>query len=106
MGQALPVILWVVWVFFSPSSVDTFRPVQPFLVKVKVDRGEQYKIAYRWPLAELKLVDGKSLDQVGPIFLLWQRAQLVLGERYGYEAGESWARIHGDWGPLELRPWV
>ncbi|XP_069723925.1 exocyst complex component 1-like [Phaenicophaeus curvirostris] len=43
--------------------VDTFRPVQPFLVKVKVDRGEQYKIAYRWPLAELKLVDGKNLNQ-------------------------------------------
>lgn len=43
--------------------VDAFKPVQPFLVKVKVDRGEQYKIAYRWPLAELKLVDGKTLDQ-------------------------------------------
>ncbi|XP_054695842.1 exocyst complex component 1-like isoform X6 [Grus americana] len=43
--------------------VDTFRPMQPFLVKVKVDRGEQYKIAYRWPLAELKLVDGKTLNQ-------------------------------------------
>ncbi|XP_009707286.1 PREDICTED: exocyst complex component 1-like [Cariama cristata] len=43
--------------------VDTFRPTQPFLVKVKVDRGEQYKIACRWPLAELKLVDGKTLDQ-------------------------------------------
>ncbi|XP_075369428.1 exocyst complex component 1-like [Mycteria americana] len=43
--------------------VDTFRPMQPFLVKVKVDRGEQYKIAYKWPLAELKLVDGKTLDQ-------------------------------------------
>uniref|UniRef100_A0A803YKS3 Exocyst complex component Sec3 PIP2-binding N-terminal domain-containing protein n=1 Tax=Meleagris gallopavo TaxID=9103 RepID=A0A803YKS3_MELGA len=44
--------------------VDAFRPMQPFLVKVKVDRGEQYKVAYRWPLAELKLVDGKTLDQV------------------------------------------
>ncbi|XP_013054507.3 exocyst complex component 1-like isoform X1 [Anser cygnoides] len=43
--------------------VDAFKPVKPFLVKVKVDRGEQYKIAYRWPLAELKLVDGKTLDQ-------------------------------------------
>ncbi|KAM9538381.1 exocyst complex component 1-like isoform 2-T2 [Guaruba guarouba] len=43
--------------------VDTFRPMQPFLVKVKVDRGEQYKVAYRWPLAELKLVDGKTLDE-------------------------------------------
>ncbi|XP_075018650.1 exocyst complex component 1-like [Calonectris borealis] len=43
--------------------VDIFRPMQPFLVKVKVDRGEQYKIAYRWPLAELKLVDGKTLNQ-------------------------------------------
>ncbi|XP_009638979.1 exocyst complex component 1 [Egretta garzetta] len=43
--------------------VDTFRPMQPFLVKVKVDRGEQYKVAYRWPLAELKLVDGKTLNQ-------------------------------------------
>ncbi|XP_026704578.1 exocyst complex component 1-like [Athene cunicularia] len=43
--------------------VDTFRPMQPFLVKVKVDRGEQYKIAYRWPLAELQLVDGKTLNQ-------------------------------------------
>ncbi|XP_021261985.1 exocyst complex component 1-like isoform X2 [Numida meleagris] len=43
--------------------VDAFRPMQPFLVKVKVDRGEQYKMAYRWPLAELKLVDGKTLDQ-------------------------------------------
>ncbi|XP_074003753.1 exocyst complex component 1-like [Numenius arquata] len=43
--------------------VDTFRPMQPFLVKVKVDRGEQYKIAYRWPLAELKLVDGKTVNQ-------------------------------------------
>ncbi|XP_030354188.1 exocyst complex component 1-like [Strigops habroptila] len=43
--------------------VDTFRPMQPLLVKVKVDRGEQYKVAYRWPLAELKLVDGKTLDE-------------------------------------------
>ncbi|XP_064319519.1 exocyst complex component 1 [Phalacrocorax carbo] len=43
--------------------VDTFRPTQPFLVKVKVDRGEQYKIAHKWPLAELKLVDGKTLNQ-------------------------------------------
>ncbi|XP_042663264.1 exocyst complex component 1 isoform X3 [Tyto alba] len=43
--------------------VDAFRPMQPFLVKVKVDRGEQYKITYRWPLAELKLVDGKTLNQ-------------------------------------------
>ncbi|XP_074456345.1 exocyst complex component 1-like [Larus michahellis] len=43
--------------------VDTFRPMQPFLVKVKVERGEQYKVAYRWPLAELKLVDGKTLNQ-------------------------------------------
>lgn len=51
--------------FFCPSlPVDAFRPTQPFLVKVKVDRGVQYKVAYRWPLAELKLVDGKSLDQV------------------------------------------
>lgn len=48
--------------------VDAFRPTQPFLVKVKVDRGVQYKVAYRWPLAELKLVDGKSLDQVNPDF--------------------------------------
>ncbi|XP_010178866.1 PREDICTED: exocyst complex component 1-like [Mesitornis unicolor] len=43
--------------------VAAFRPTQPFLVKVKVDRGEQYKIACRWPLAELKMVDGKSLHQ-------------------------------------------
>ncbi|XP_063203255.1 exocyst complex component 1-like isoform X1 [Chroicocephalus ridibundus] len=43
--------------------VDTFRPMQLFLVKVKVERGEQYKVAYRWPLAELKLVDGKTLNQ-------------------------------------------
>lgn len=73
--------------FFScpSSSVDTFRPMQPFLVKVKVDRGEQYKIAYRWPLAELKLVDGKTLNQVGLIFLPWQRVELVMGERYGYK---------------------
>lgn len=58
--------------FFSYPSlpVDAFRPMQPFLVKVKVDRAEQYKMAYRWPLAELKLVDGKSLDQVRMIFLL------------------------------------
>lgn len=61
--------------FFSclSSTVDAVKPVQPFLVKVKVDRGEQYKIAYRWPLAELKLVDGKTLDQVGLIFFLWKR---------------------------------
>ncbi|XP_054695844.1 exocyst complex component 1-like isoform X8 [Grus americana] len=52
--------------------VDTFRPMQPFLVKVKVDRGEQYKIAYRWPLAELKLVDGKTLNQG-----LWQGAWVL-----------------------------
>ncbi|OXB58682.1 hypothetical protein ASZ78_016854 [Callipepla squamata] len=44
--------------------VDAFRPLQPFLVEVKVDRGEQYKMACSWPLAELKLVDGKTLDQV------------------------------------------
>nr|XP_025954698.1 exocyst complex component 1-like [Dromaius novaehollandiae]XP_025954706.1 exocyst complex component 1-like [Dromaius novaehollandiae]XP_025954715.1 exocyst complex component 1-like [Dromaius novaehollandiae] len=43
--------------------VDAFRPMKPFLVKVKVDRGEQYKTANRWPLAELKLVDGKTLNQ-------------------------------------------
>ncbi|XP_056215756.1 exocyst complex component 1-like isoform X2 [Falco biarmicus] len=43
--------------------VDTFMPMQPFLVRVKTDRGEQYKIACRWPLAELKLVDGKTLSQ-------------------------------------------
>ncbi|XP_010218595.1 PREDICTED: exocyst complex component 1-like, partial [Tinamus guttatus] len=43
--------------------VDAFRPMKPFLVKVKVDRGEQYKIDNRWPLAELKLVDGKTLHQ-------------------------------------------
>lgn len=72
--------------------------MQPFLVKVKVDRGEQYKIAYRWPLAELKLVDGKSLNQVGLIFLLWQRAELIVGERHEYEARETQARIHrGIW---------
>ncbi|XP_054695843.1 exocyst complex component 1-like isoform X7 [Grus americana] len=46
--------------------------MQPFLVKVKVDRGEQYKIAYRWPLAELKLVDGKTLNQG-----LWQGAWVL-----------------------------
>ncbi|XP_059680572.1 exocyst complex component 1 [Gavia stellata] len=50
--------------------VDTFQPMQPFLVKVKVDRGEQYKIAYRWPLAELKLVDGKTLHQASLDFEL------------------------------------
>nr|XP_009688790.1 PREDICTED: exocyst complex component 1-like [Struthio camelus australis]XP_009688800.1 PREDICTED: exocyst complex component 1-like [Struthio camelus australis] len=43
--------------------VDAWRPMKPFLVKVKVDRGEQYKTANRWPLAELKLVDGKTLNQ-------------------------------------------
>uniref|UniRef100_A0A8C6Z7A6 Exocyst complex component 1-like n=1 Tax=Nothoprocta perdicaria TaxID=30464 RepID=A0A8C6Z7A6_NOTPE len=43
--------------------VDDFRPMKPFLVKVKADRAEQYKIANRWPLAELKLVDGKTLNQ-------------------------------------------
>ncbi|XP_065545188.1 exocyst complex component 1-like isoform X2 [Lathamus discolor] len=43
--------------------VSTFSPMQLFLVRVKVDRGEQYKEAYRWPLAELKLVDGKTLDE-------------------------------------------
>lgn len=56
--------------------------MQPFLVKVKVDRGEESKLAYRWPLAELKLVDGKTLSHVGLIFLLWQRAELITGERY------------------------
>lgn len=74
--------------------MDTFRPMQPFLVKVKVDRGEQYKIAYRWPLAELKLVDGKTLNQVGLIFLLWQRAELIIGERYECESRETQAGIH------------
>ncbi|KAM8800167.1 LOW QUALITY PROTEIN: exocyst complex component 1-like [Eudromia elegans] len=48
--------------------VDAFRPMKPFLVKVKVDRGEQYKIDNTWPLAELKLVDGKTLSQA------WQGA--------------------------------
>ncbi|XP_008942485.1 PREDICTED: exocyst complex component 1-like [Merops nubicus] len=48
--------------------VDTFRPTQPFLVKLKVDRGEQYKVACRWSLAELKLVDGKTLHQESPDF--------------------------------------
>jgi len=85
----------IVWFFSCPSSsVDAFRPMQPFLVKVKVDRGVQYKIAYRWPLAELKLVDGKTLNQVGLVFLLWQRAGLIMGERCEYEARETQARIH------------
>lgn len=68
--------------------------MQPFLVKVKVDRGEQYKVAYRWPLAELKLVDGKTLNQVGLISLLWQRTGLIMGEKCEHEAREAQARIH------------
>ncbi|KAM6413296.1 LOW QUALITY PROTEIN: exocyst complex component 1-like [Rhynochetos jubatus] len=47
--------------------VDTLRPLQLCLVKVRVDRGEQYKTTCSWPLAELKLVDGKTLHQ-----RLWQ----------------------------------
>ncbi|XP_009074781.1 PREDICTED: exocyst complex component 1-like [Acanthisitta chloris] len=43
--------------------VDTSRPMQPFLVEVKLDRGEPYKTAHWWPLAELRQVDGKSLQQ-------------------------------------------
>lgn len=91
----LIITLWgfVLCFFFCPSlPVDAFRPTQPFLAKVKVDRGVQYKVAYRWPLAELKLVDGKSLDQVRMI--LWWRTELIIGERNEYETRETHARIH------------
>ncbi|XP_017670054.1 PREDICTED: exocyst complex component 1-like [Lepidothrix coronata] len=40
--------------------VDTWRPVQPCLVQVRV---EPLRTRRWWPLAELRLVDGKSLQQ-------------------------------------------
>ncbi|XP_006036792.1 exocyst complex component 1 isoform X2 [Alligator sinensis] len=43
--------------------VANYRPIQLFLVKVKADRGEQYKITNRWLLKYLKLVDGKTVNQ-------------------------------------------
>uniref|UniRef100_A0A7M4EI23 Exocyst complex component Sec3 PIP2-binding N-terminal domain-containing protein n=1 Tax=Crocodylus porosus TaxID=8502 RepID=A0A7M4EI23_CROPO len=44
--------------------VANYRPIQLFLVKVKADRGEQYKITNRWLLKYLKLVDGKTVNQL------------------------------------------
>lgn len=39
--------------------------MQLFLEKVKkADRGDQYKMTDRWPLKDLKLVDGKNVKQV------------------------------------------
>ncbi|XP_064015383.1 exocyst complex component 1-like [Pogoniulus pusillus] len=49
--------------FILSIVVYTYWPSQVFLVKFKVDQGEQYKIASWWPLEQLKLVDGKSLSQ-------------------------------------------
>uniref|UniRef100_A0A452I477 Exocyst complex component Sec3 PIP2-binding N-terminal domain-containing protein n=1 Tax=Gopherus agassizii TaxID=38772 RepID=A0A452I477_9SAUR len=40
------------------------EPMQLFLEKVKkADRGDQYKMTDRWPLKDLKLVDGKNINQ-------------------------------------------
>uniref|UniRef100_A0A8C0J6X6 Exocyst complex component Sec3 PIP2-binding N-terminal domain-containing protein n=1 Tax=Chelonoidis abingdonii TaxID=106734 RepID=A0A8C0J6X6_CHEAB len=40
------------------------EPMQLFLEKVKkADRGDQYKMTDRWPLKDLKLVDGKNVNQ-------------------------------------------
>ncbi|XP_051486196.1 exocyst complex component 1-like [Apus apus] len=61
--------------------VDTSRPTKPFLVKVKADRGEQHKVTDRWPLAELKLVDGKTLSQASLDF------DLQLEKVYKWTAG-------------------
>ncbi|XP_044885339.1 exocyst complex component 1-like isoform X5 [Mauremys mutica] len=44
--------------------VAACRPIQLFLEKVKkADRGDQYKMTDRWPLKDLKLVDGKNVNQ-------------------------------------------
>ncbi|KAM7160745.1 exocyst complex component 1-like isoform 2-T2 [Macrochelys suwanniensis] len=44
--------------------VAACRPMQLFLEKVKkADRGDQYKMTDRWPLKDLKLVDGKNVNQ-------------------------------------------
>ncbi|CAM2120234.1 unnamed protein product [Caretta caretta] len=44
--------------------VAACRPMQLFLEKVKkADRGDQYKMTDRWPLKDLKLVDGKNVKQ-------------------------------------------
>ncbi|XP_067404576.1 exocyst complex component 1-like [Emydura macquarii macquarii] len=45
-------------------AVTACRPMQLFLEKVKkADRGDQYKMTDRWPLKDLKLVDGKNVNQ-------------------------------------------
>ncbi|XP_075752762.1 exocyst complex component 1-like isoform X3 [Pelodiscus sinensis] len=45
-------------------AVAACRPMQLFLEKVKkADRGDQYKTTSRWPLKDLKLVDGKNVNQ-------------------------------------------
>uniref|UniRef100_A0A8C3HDK4 Exocyst complex component Sec3 PIP2-binding N-terminal domain-containing protein n=2 Tax=Emydidae TaxID=8476 RepID=A0A8C3HDK4_CHRPI len=45
-------------------AVAAWRPMQLFLEKVKkADRGDQYKMTDRWPLKDLKLVDGKNVNQ-------------------------------------------
>uniref|UniRef100_A0A8C8RI36 Exocyst complex component Sec3 PIP2-binding N-terminal domain-containing protein n=1 Tax=Pelusios castaneus TaxID=367368 RepID=A0A8C8RI36_9SAUR len=42
-------------------AVAACRPMQLFLEKVKTtDRGDQYRMTDRWPLKDLKLVDGKN----------------------------------------------
>ncbi|XP_028923581.1 exocyst complex component 1-like isoform X2 [Ornithorhynchus anatinus] len=49
--------------------VGASLPVQLFLVKVRrADRGEQYKRTDKWPLKDLKLVDGKQANQETPEF--------------------------------------
>uniref|UniRef100_A0A674IMZ0 Exocyst complex component Sec3 PIP2-binding N-terminal domain-containing protein n=1 Tax=Terrapene triunguis TaxID=2587831 RepID=A0A674IMZ0_9SAUR len=41
----------------------TYQPVRYVLKVKKADRGDQYKMTDRWPLKDLKLVDGKNVNQ-------------------------------------------
>ncbi|XP_038604389.1 exocyst complex component 1-like [Tachyglossus aculeatus] len=64
--------------------VGASLPMQLFLVKVRrADRGEQYKRTDKWPLKDLKLVDGKQANQETPEF------DLQFDKIYKWTAGSS-----------------
>ncbi|KAM9127937.1 exocyst complex component 1-like isoform 4-T4 [Pangshura tecta] len=59
--------------------VAACRPMQLFLEKVKkADRGDQYKMTDRWPLKDLKLVDGKNVNQANLQAIISSEKQVSL----------------------------
>ncbi|XP_034638514.1 exocyst complex component 1-like isoform X2 [Trachemys scripta elegans] len=60
-------------------AVAAWRPMQLFLEKVKkADRGDQYKMTDRWPLKDLKLVDGKNVNQANLQAIISSEKQVTL----------------------------